>query len=88
MQKSIIENICSDMFDRLTIIKGYLLLNTERKRVDYTPLILREVHEMEGLVRDVIDILKKLINADFKYPDFVQGFVKPIQKQEQLLNLS
>ena len=56
-----IKEICGELFDRLTIIKGYLLLNIERKKVDYTPIILREVDAMEGLIRLIIDDLKKRI---------------------------
>ncbi|AEG61682.1 hypothetical protein [Desulforamulus ruminis] len=53
-EKAVAE-ICSEMFDKITIIKGYLLLNIERKKVDYSPLILREVGEMEILVRKIVD---------------------------------
>lgn len=42
-EKTIEIELCSQLFDRLTIIKGYLMLNVERKKIDYTPLILREV---------------------------------------------
>ena len=53
-EKAVAE-ICSEMFDKITVIKGYLLLNIERKKVDYSPLILRKVGEMEVLVRKIID---------------------------------
>lgn len=56
-----INELCSQLFDRLTIIKGYLKLNVERKKVDYTPLVLREVNEMERLLQQVVDELKKLM---------------------------
>lgn len=54
-----IRELSSQLFDRLTIIKGYLELNVERKRIDYTPLLLREVGVMEKLVRQIVDALKK-----------------------------
>lgn len=54
-----IRELSSQIFDRLTIINGYLELGVERKRIDYTPLLLREVDVMEKLVRQIIDALKK-----------------------------
>ncbi len=56
-----IKEICGELFDRLTIVKGYLMLNIERKKVDYTPLIIREVNAMEELIRLLVDTLKKRI---------------------------
>ncbi|AQS58630.1 hypothetical protein [Desulforamulus ferrireducens] len=56
-----INELCSQLFDSLTIIKGYLKLNVEHKNVDYTPLILQEVNEIEKLLQQVVDELKKLI---------------------------
>ncbi|AQS60622.1 histidine kinase [Desulforamulus ferrireducens] len=59
-EKTIEIELCSQLFDRLTIIKGYLMLNVERKKIDYTPLILREVDEMERLLQQVVDDIRNV----------------------------
>jgi len=52
-------DICSDLLDKITVIKGYLKLNTERKKVDYSPVLLQEINEIELLVNQIVDIIKK-----------------------------
>ncbi|OPY57172.1 MAG: hypothetical protein A4E55_01829 [Pelotomaculum sp. PtaU1.Bin035] len=54
-----INNICSTLLDRITVAKGYLQLSTERKKVDYSLLLLQEISEIESLVCNIIGILKK-----------------------------
>lgn len=51
-------NICSELFDRITIIKGYLILGIERKKIDYSLILLQEIDEVEILVRKIVDIVK------------------------------
>lgn len=52
--------LCNELFDRLTLIKGYLKLNTERKNIDYTITILNEVNQIERLTREIIDSIKEI----------------------------
>lgn len=59
MDKEEILNNCSDLLDKLTVIKGYLQLSTERKKVDYSLLLLQEINEIQILVYKMIDTLKK-----------------------------
>lgn len=55
-------NVCSELFDRITIIKGYLVLGIERKKIDYSLILLQEVDEIEILVRKIVDIAYKTPN--------------------------
>jgi len=59
VDKEEILNNCSDLLDKLTVIKGYLQLSTERKKVDYSLLLLQEINEIQILVYKMIDTLKK-----------------------------
>lgn len=52
-------NICSELFDRLAIVKGYLELSIERKKIDYSLLLLNEINDIEFLVRKIVDVAKK-----------------------------
>ncbi|MDF9407858.1 MAG: hypothetical protein A4E52_00622 [Pelotomaculum sp. PtaB.Bin013] len=59
MDNEEILNTCSDLLDKLTVVKGYLQLSTERKKVDYSLLLLQEINEIQILVYKMIDTLKK-----------------------------
>ncbi len=59
MDKNEMLNACSDLLDKITVIKGYLQLNTECKKVDYSLLLLQEINEIQMLVYKMIDGLKK-----------------------------
>lgn len=59
MKNENIVDLCSDLLDKITVIKGYLQLNTERKKVDYSLLLLQKINEMEVLVCKMIDSMKR-----------------------------
>jgi len=59
MNSDDILNVCSDLLDKITVIKGYLQLNTERKKVDYSLLLLQEINEIQMLICKMIDSIKK-----------------------------
>ncbi|OPX89171.1 MAG: hypothetical protein A4E53_01618 [Pelotomaculum sp. PtaB.Bin104] len=59
MDNEEILNTCSHLLDKLTVIKGYLQLSTERKKVDYSLLLLQEINDIQMLVYKMIDALKK-----------------------------
>lgn len=57
MDKDILIEFCSDLLDKITVIKGYLNLNIERKNVDYTIILLQEIEILELKVNKMIDTL-------------------------------
>lgn len=59
MNNEEILNVCSHLLDKITVIKGYLQLSTERKKVDYSLLLLQEINEIQILVYKMIDIIKE-----------------------------
>lgn len=59
MKNGDILNICSDLLDQITVIKGYLQLSTERKKVDYSLLVWQKINEIQLLVYNIIDSLRK-----------------------------
>jgi len=58
--KNEILNVSHELFDRITVVKGYLVLNAERKKIDYSLLLLNEINEIESLVCIIVDIAKKI----------------------------
>lgn len=52
-------DICSELFDRITLIKGYLTLGIEQKKIDYSLILLQEIDEIDILVRKIVDIVKQ-----------------------------
>ncbi len=58
MDKRLMLDFCSDLLDKITVVKGYLDLSIERKNVDYTILLLQEVESLESRVNKMIDRLK------------------------------
>jgi len=52
-------NICQALYDKLSVIKGYLKLNSERKKVDYSIILLQELNEVESLL-DSVDRFRSL----------------------------
>lgn len=57
MDKKLMLDFCSDLLDKVTVVKGYLNLNMERKNVDYTILMLQEVESLELHIYKMIDSL-------------------------------
>jgi len=57
LDKNIMLDFCSDLLDKITVVKGYLNLNMERKNVDYTILLLQEVESLELRINKMIDSL-------------------------------
>ena len=57
MDKNVMLDFCSDLLDKVTVVKGYLNLNMERKNVDYTILLLQEVESLELRINKMIDSL-------------------------------
>lgn len=52
-------DVCSDLFDRLTVVKGFIQLNNESKskKIDYSLLISQEINNFERLLRDLVDLI-------------------------------
>ncbi len=59
MDKHTMLTFCGELLDKITVVKGYLELNVERKNVDYTILLLQEVESLEIRIMQMIDTLKK-----------------------------
>ena len=57
LDKKLMLDFCSDLLDKITVVKGYLNLNMERKNVDYTILLLQEVESLELRISKMIDSL-------------------------------
>jgi len=55
MHNEDVVNICRALYDRLSVIKGYLILNNERKKVDYSIILLQELNEIESLLDLIVD---------------------------------
>jgi hypothetical protein len=51
-------NICSKLFDKLTILKGYLILAKEHKKIDYSLILINEINEIDSLIREIVDTVK------------------------------
>ncbi|HBC92230.1 MAG TPA: histidine kinase [Pelotomaculum sp.] len=51
-------NICSRLFDKLTILKGYLILAKEHKKIDYSLILINEINEIDSLIREIVDTVK------------------------------
>jgi len=58
MRREEILDICSDLLDRITVAKGHLQLQSERKKVDYSLLILSDLDKVEDLVNCIVDLCK------------------------------
>lgn len=54
MSKNDIINTCRELFDSLTISKGYLQLNEYKHNGNHYP-ILQHLSEMENKFRDIVD---------------------------------
>lgn len=52
-------DICSDLFDRLTVIKGFMQLNSanKSKNIDYSLLLFQEIKISERLLSDLVDLI-------------------------------
>jgi len=51
-------NICSKLFDKLTVLKGYLILGKEHKKIDYSLILINEVNEIDALICEIVDTVK------------------------------
>ncbi|TEB06127.1 hypothetical protein Psch_03169 [Pelotomaculum schinkii] len=51
-------NICSKLFDKLTILKGYLILGKEHKKIDYSLILINEINEIDSLICEIVDTVK------------------------------
>jgi hypothetical protein len=49
-------NICSELSDKVTLVKLYLYLSLEQKNVDYSLLIIKEINNIELLIRIIVDL--------------------------------
>jgi len=58
MNNADILEICSSLYDSITVIKGYLEFN-QRQKVDYSLVILKEINIMEELINDIVDKAKE-----------------------------
>lgn len=58
IKESILDQ-CSEMFDKITIIKGFFELQNHHKNVDYSLAILKELSELESSVSKIVDIIKQ-----------------------------
>ncbi len=52
-------NICSKLFDKLTVLKGYLILGKEHKKIDYSLIIINEINEIDSLICEIVDTVKE-----------------------------
>ncbi|HBP65660.1 MAG TPA: hypothetical protein DD730_15690 [Desulfosporosinus sp.] len=54
-------DICSDLFDTLTAVKGFMQLNNENKKrkIDYSLIVIQELNNIERLVGDLCDLINK-----------------------------
>ncbi|ATW26032.1 histidine kinase [Candidatus Formimonas warabiya] len=58
MKNHDILNFCDEILNHLTVIKGYLQLQIERKDVDYLFLILKEIDQSESVIDSIINQVK------------------------------
>jgi coenzyme F420-reducing hydrogenase delta subunit len=57
------------LYDKLTVMKGFLQLETERKSVDYSLILLHELDEIENLLNSFYDRMKELDDAALEDDD-------------------
>ena len=56
-KNKIIFGICSELMDKITITRGYLQLNIERQKVDYSPILLKGIDDIHADVIKIIDVV-------------------------------
>ncbi|MDD2421856.1 MAG: histidine kinase [Heliobacteriaceae bacterium] len=59
MNRDELFTIFSDLLDKITVVKGYLQLNYERKKVDYSLLALQQINDLEVSIQQILVDLKK-----------------------------
>lgn len=52
-------NICADLLDHITVVKVYIKLSKEHKKIDYSLIMSQHMIEIERLVNNLIDTIKK-----------------------------
>lgn len=54
-------DICSDLFDKLTVVKGFMQLSNEnkRKKVDYSLIVIQEVSNIERSLINLCDLINE-----------------------------
>ena len=61
-------DICSDLFDTLTAVKGFIQLNNEdkKRKIDYSLIVIQELNNIERLVGDLCDLIneRRTLNID------------------------
>lgn len=60
MSKQSLQNFFGELYDKLTVMKGFLQLETERNNVDYSLILLHELEEFETILNEFYDLLIKL----------------------------
>ncbi len=58
MLKDNLLNICSNMIDKITVMKGYLQIKNNRKNVDYSLLVSKDIEELELMIYEIIDAIQ------------------------------
>ncbi|OPX90176.1 MAG: hypothetical protein A4E53_01062 [Pelotomaculum sp. PtaB.Bin104] len=51
--------MCSQMIDNISVIKGYIQIQSNNSNVDYSLLLLVALNELELTVCNMVDILNK-----------------------------
>ena len=57
MSKEQIFNLCDNLNDQLTVLKGYIQLNQLNNKIDHSIVILREVENLERILHELINHL-------------------------------
>jgi hypothetical protein len=50
-------NICSELLDKITLTKAYLQLNIEKHKIDYSPILLKEIDKIHDDIIKIVDIV-------------------------------
>jgi hypothetical protein len=46
------------MIDKITVMKGYLQIKNNRKNVDYSLLVSKDIEELELMIYEIIDAIQ------------------------------
>ena len=57
MSNEHILNICDNLIDQLTVLKGFVQLNIMNKKVDHSIILLQEMNNLENLIEELVNQL-------------------------------
>lgn len=57
MDKEQIFNICDNLIDQLTVLKGFIQMDKMNNKIDHSIVILQEVDNLERMINELVNQL-------------------------------